>query len=265
MSENISKEDLTDGQMSLMDHLTELRSRLLISIVVFVVLFLLCLVKIGDPSSSIADQVYLFLQKPLADLLSERGGRMIFTGLHEGFFTQIKVAFFTSISISLPIILMQVWKFVAPGLYKNERNAMLPFMIATPFLFILGAAMVYYMVIPLAWQFFLSFEINPGQGALPIEVEPRISEYLSLVMRLMFAFGLSFELPVVLLLLVKSGFVTPDGLASKRRYAILTSFVAAAILTPPDVISQVMLATPIIILYEISIIAARIMYKKDNN
>ena len=265
MSENISKEDLTDGQMSLMDHLTELRSRLLISIVVFVVLFLLCLVKIGDPSSSIADQVYLFLQKPLADLLSERGGRMIFTGLHEGFFTQIKVAFFTSISISLPIILMQVWKFVAPGLYKNERNAMLPFMIATPFLFILGAAMVYYMVIPLAWQFFLSFEINPGQGALPIEVEPRISEYLSLVMRLMFAFGLSFELPVVLLLLVKSGFVTPDGLASKRRYAILTSFVAAAILTPPDVISQVMLATPIIILYEVSIIAARIMYKKDKN
>ena len=265
MSENISKEDLTDGQMSLMDHLTELRSRLLISIVVFVVLFLLCLVKIGDPSSSIADQVYLFLQKPLADLLSERGGRMIFTGLHEGFFTQIKVAFFTSISISLPIILMQVWKFVAPGLYKNERNAMLPFMMATPFLFILGAAMVYYMVIPLAWQFFLSFEINPGQGALPIEVEPRISEYLSLVMRLMFAFGLSFELPVVLLLLVKSGFVTPEGLASKRRYAILTSFVAAAILTPPDVISQVMLATPIIILYEISIIAARIMYKKDKN
>ena len=265
MSENISKEDLTDGQMSLMDHLTELRSRLLISIVVFVILFLLCLVKIGDPSSSIADQVYLFLQKPLADLLSERGGRMIFTGLHEGFFTQIKVAFFTSISISLPIILMQVWKFVAPGLYKNERNAMLPFMIATPFLFILGAAMVYYMVIPLAWQFFLSFEINPGQGALPIEVEPRISEYLSLVMRLMFAFGLSFELPVILLLLVKSGFVTPEGLASKRRYAILTSFVAAAILTPPDVISQVMLATPIIILYEISIIAARIMYKKDKN
>ena len=259
MSENISKEDLTDGQMSLMDHLTELRSRLLISIVVFVVLFLLCLVKIGDPSSSIADQVYLFLQKPLADLLSERGGRMIFTGLHEGFFTQIKVAFFTSISISLPIILMQVWKFVAPGLYKNERNAMLPFMIATPFLFILGAAMVYYMVIPLAWQFFLSFEINPGQGALPIEVEPRISEYLSLVMRLMFAFGLSFELPVVLLLLVKSGFVTPDGLASKRRYAILTSFVAAAILTPPDVISQILLALPIIALYEISIIFSKFL------
>ena len=117
MSENIPKDDLSDGHMSLMDHLTELRSRLLLSIVVFIILFLVCLVRIGDPSSSIADQVYLFLQKPLADLLVERGGRMIFTGLHEGFFTQIKVAFFTSISISLPIILIQVWKFIEPGLY----------------------------------------------------------------------------------------------------------------------------------------------------
>ena len=162
MAEDLTKEDLSDGQMSLMDHLTELRSRLLLSIIIFIVLFVICLVRIGDPSTSIADQVYLFLQKPLADLLAERGGRMIFTVLHEGFFTQIKVAFFTSISISLPIILIQVWKFVAPGLYKNERSAMLPFMIATPFLFVLGAAMVYYMVIPLAWQFFLSFEISPG-------------------------------------------------------------------------------------------------------
>ena len=263
MSENLSKDDLSDGQMSLMDHLIELRTRLLISIVIFIILFLVCLIRVGDPSTSIADQVYLFLQKPLAELLVERGGRMIFTGLHEGFFTQIKVAFFTSISVALPIILIQVWKFVAPGLYKNERNAMLPFMIATPFLFILGAAMVYYLVIPLAWQFFLSFEINPGQGALPIEVEPRISEYLSLVMRLMFAFGLSFELPVILLLLVKSGFITPKWLAEKRRYAILVSFIASAILTPPDVISQVMLATPIIILYELSIIAAKIMYKTE--
>ena len=178
MSENLSKDDLSDGQMSLMDHLIELRTRLLISIVIFIILFLVCLIRVGEPSTSIADQVYLFLQKPLAELLVERGGRMIFTGLHEGFFTQIKVAFFTSISVALPIILIQVWKFVAPGLYKNERNAMLPFMIATPFLFILGAATVYYLVIPLAWQFFLSFEINPGQGALPIEVEPRISEYL---------------------------------------------------------------------------------------
>ena len=263
MASESTKNDLDDGQMSLMDHLIELRSRILLSIIIFVVLFLACMVRFGEPSTSISDHVYIFLQKPLADLLSERGGRMIFTGLHEGFFTQIKVAFFTSISVALPIILIQLWKFVAPGLYKKERNALLPFMIATPFLFALGAAMVYYLVIPLAWKFFLSFEISPGSGALPIEVEPRISEYLSLVMRLMFAFGLSFELPVILLLLVKSGLITPKWLAEKRRYAILIAFIASAILTPPDVISQVMLATPIIILYEISIIAAKLIYKKN--
>ena len=276
MNKIISKkdEDLEEGQMSLMDHLVELRTRVIISVILFIVLFFLCLIKVTSgfsdlifsfigikiPPYSIADNVYFFLQKPLADLIAERGGRMIFTGLHEGFFTQIKVAFFTSISVSLPIILIQIWKFIAPGLYKNERNAFLPFMIATPFLFILGAAMVYYMVIPLAWQFFLSFEILPSEGALPIEVEPRISEYLSLTMRLMFAFGLSFELPIILLLLAKVGIVTAKGLADKRRYAILISFVAAAILTPPDVISQIMLATPIIILYEGSIITARILY-----
>ena len=255
-----SNNDLLEGQMSLMDHLMELRNRIVISIIVFFVLFLACLIKIGDPSSSISDHVYIFLQKPLADLLAERGGRMIFTGLHEGFFTQIKVAFFTSISVALPIILIQVWKFVAPGLYKKEKNALLPFIIATPFLFILGAAMVYYLVIPLAWKFFLSFEVLPGQGNLPIEVEPRISEYLSLVMRLMFAFGLSFELPIILLLMIKANIITPDWLAERRKYAILIAFIASAILTPPDVISQIMLATPIILLYEISILTARLMY-----
>ena len=139
---------------------------------------------------------------------------------------QIKVAFFTSISVALPIILIQVWKFVAPGLYKKEKNALLPFIIATPFLFILGAAMVYYLVIPLAWKFFLSFEVLPGQGNLPIEVEPRISEYLSLVMRLMFAFGLSFELPIILLLMIKANIITPDWLAERRKYAILIAFIA---------------------------------------
>ena len=263
MSENISKDDLTDGQMSLMDHLTELRSRLLISFIIFIVLFILCIAKFpGFPS--IADKVFYFLQKPLADqLLGRDDVKMIFTGLHEGFFTQIKVAFFTSISIALPIFLIQIWKFVAPGLYKNERNAFLPFMIATPFLFILGASMVYFMVFPLVIQFFLTFEMNPGDGSLPIEVLPTISQYLTLSMRLMFAFGLSFELPIILLLLIKSGIITTDWLAERRKYAILISFVAAAILTPPDVISQVMLATPIIILYELSIIAGKIMYKTE--
>ena len=188
---------------------------------------------------------------------------MIFTGLHEGFFTQVKVAFFVSISITFPLMLLQVWKFVAPGLYQNERKAVYPFLLATPVLFALGAAMVYYVVIPLAWDFFLSFEVQGGEGALPIEVEPRISEYLSLVMRLMFAFGLSFELPVILLLMVRAGLMTADGLASKRKYAILLAFVAAAILTPPDVISQVLLAIPVILLYELSILGARIIQKRQ--
>ena len=133
-------------------------------------------------------------------------------------------------------MLVQIWKFVAPALYKNEKGAFLAFLIATPILFVAGAAMVYYLVIPLAWQFFISFETIGGAGALPIEVEPRISEYLTLVMRLMFAFGVSFELPVILLLLVKAGITTADGLASKRKYAILIAFIAAALLTPPDVI-----------------------------
>ena len=265
MSDKVEDEHL-EGQMSIIEHLTELRNRIGVVFICFIVMFFISVVRpFGEGSQSIADIVYTFLQAPLADVLLERGGRMIFTGLHEGFFTQIKVGFFTALCVTFPIMLVQIWKFVAPALYKNEKGAFLPFLIATPLLFILGAAMVYYLVIPLAWQFFISFETIGGSGALPIEVEPRISEYLSLVMRLMFAFGLSFELPVILLLLVKAGIATPDGLASKRKYAILLSFIAAAILTPPDVISQVLLAVPVILLYEISIIAARMISKPEQS
>jgi len=253
-----------DGSMSLLDHLTELRNRLGIVMIGFVVIFLACFIRpFGSGSHNIADIVYLFLQAPLAE--RQEVSRMIFTGLHEGFFTQVKVAFFVSISITFPLMLLQIWKFVAPGLYKNERQAIYPFLLATPVLFALGAAMVYYIVIPLAWDFFLSFEVQGGEGALPIEVEPRISEYLSLVMRLMFAFGLSFELPVILLLLVRAGLMTADGLASKRKYAILFAFIAAAILTPPDVISQVLLAIPVIMLYELSILGARLIQKRSGD
>lgn len=253
-----------DGSMSLLDHLTELRNRLGIVMIGFVVIFLACFIRpFGSGSHNIADIVYLFLQAPLAE--RQEVSRMIFTGLHEGFFTQVKVAFFVSISITFPLMLLQIWKFVAPGLYKNERQAIYPFLLATPVLFALGAAMVYYIVIPLAWDFFLSFEVQGGAGSLPIEVEPRISEYLSLVMRLMFAFGLSFELPVILLLLVRAGLMTADGLASKRKYAILFAFIAAAILTPPDVISQVLLAIPVIMLYELSILGARLIQKRSGD
>ena len=265
-TETKGEDEGAGGQMTLIEHLTELRNRLGVALLAFVVLFLVCVAPMpgGGVNNSISNHVFIFLQAPLADILDEKGGgRMIFTALHEGFFTQIKVGFFTALCVSFPIISIQIWKFMAPALYRNEKRAFLPFLIATPVLFFLGAAMVYYIVTPLAWNFFIGFETSAGDGALAIEIEPRISEYLSLIMRLIFAFGLAFELPVVLLLLVRAGLMSPAALAEKRKVAIVIAFVAAAILTPPDVVSQLLLALPIIALYEMSIIAARIIAPKD--
>ena len=254
-------EEKDDSKMSLLEHLTELRSRLIWGFVGFIVCFFIAFY--------FAENVFAFLMMPLAEQMESRAGaRMIFTALHEAFFTYVKVAFFTAAFVSFPLIASQIWLFVAPGLYKKEKKAFLPFLIATPILFFLGGALVYYFIFPLAWEFFLNFQTSGGEGLLPIEVEPKVNEYLSLVMQLIFAFGLGFELPVFLMLLVKANIVSAAGLADKSRYAIVGVFVFAAILTPPDVISQIGLAVPIILLYELSIIGARFIEKKrvvENN
>jgi sec-independent protein translocase protein TatC len=188
--------------------------------------------------------------------------RMIYTALTEVFFTYVKVSFFAACFVSAPVFLGQFWAFVAPGLYKNERSAFMPFLFATPVLFLMGGALVYYLIMPLAWKFFLSFEQAGGASNLAIQLEAKVGEYLSLVMKLIFAFGLCFQLPVLLTLMARAGIVTADGLARRRKYAIVIAFGFAAVLTPPDLISQIGLGIPIIILYEISIIMARISERK---
>ncbi len=243
------------SKMPLIDHLIELRTRLLYSFVGLAIAFVACFI--------VSEQIYGFLVEPLANATKgDPDRRMIFTGLQEAFVTYLKVAFFGAICLAFPIIASQIWMFVAPGLYKNERRAFLPFLAATPVLFLLGAAMAYYVVFPLAWKFFLSFESLGSTSTLPIELEARVGEYLSLVMKLIFAFGVCFQLPVLLTLLARVGLASSAGLAAKRKYAVVITFAAAAILTPPDLISQVALGIPILILYEVSIIAARFVEKK---
>jgi sec-independent protein translocase protein TatC len=244
--------DIDDREMPLLEHLLELRNRLIYSTAAVLAGFLVCYL--------FADDIYDFLVRPLAAIYESMGyadRRMIYTGLTEAFFTYIKVAFWAGAFITFPFVATQIWMFIAPGLYKNEKEAFLPFLAATPILFFAGGAFVYYLVFPIAWRFFLGFETPAGEGALPIQLEARVGEYHDLVMKLIFAFGLAFELPVVITLLGRVGILTSDMLSSGRRYAIVIMFVIAAVITPPDVISQVSLALPMILLYEISIIIVR--------
>ena len=190
---------------------------------------------------------------------------MIFTALHETFIAYLKVAFFTAFFISSPIILTQIWKFIAPGLYKNEKKALLPYLIATPILFLLGGMLVYYLIMPLAIKFFLTFETSSQVGTIPIQLEAKVNEYLSLIMRLIFAFGISFQLPVLLSLLARTGFVDSNYLKKRRKYVVVIIFAFAAILTPPDPITQIGLGIPLLILYELSILTVKLIEKKKDN
>ena len=246
-------------QGNFIEHLTELRSRLVKSFIYLFIFFGICYF--------FAEDIYGFLVEPYAQAVKDdpTNRRLIFTALHETFITYLKVAFFTSMFVTSPIILTQIWKFIAPGLYKNEKRALLPYLIATPTLFLLGGMLVYYLVMPLAIKFFLSFETTAQLSGLPIQLEAKVNEYLSLIMRLIFAFGISFQLPVLLSLLARVGFVDSEYLKKRRKYVVIIIFAVAAILTPPDPITQIGLGIPLLILYELSILSVKIIEKKKKN
>jgi sec-independent protein translocase protein TatC len=248
--------DLEDKPQPLIEHLIELRRRLIWSIGAFFLAFLV--------SFYFAKQIFNYLVYPYKWAvgwahLDIAKSELIYTAPQEFFFTQVKVAAFTAMVVAFPVVASQIYKFVAPGLYRNERAAFLPFLIASPLLFLLGAALVYFFFTPMVMWFFLAMQQAPEKGQVAISLMPKVSEYLSLIMTLVFSFGLVFQLPVITSLLARVGLVTAQGLAEKRKYAVVIAFIVAAVLTPPDPLSQIGLAVPAILLYEISIYTARLI------